>query len=83
MILGFITSGLAALIERVKANGGGVVQAAKDMPEHGVSVFSIPERVFNWHCFDEPALAPENHEKKRHTLSYRSAEAALAFPIRQ
>jgi len=38
VILGFITQDLAALIERVKANGGGIVQAAKDMPEHGVRV---------------------------------------------
>lgn len=38
VILGFITPDLAALIGRVRANGGSVVQEAMDLPEHGVRV---------------------------------------------
>jgi predicted enzyme related to lactoylglutathione lyase len=38
VILGFTTGDLAALLDRVRAAGGGVHADARDMPEHGVRV---------------------------------------------
>jgi len=43
VLLGFITPDLAALLKRVSASGGKVVQEARDMPEHGVRVAFVTD----------------------------------------
>jgi predicted enzyme related to lactoylglutathione lyase len=38
VILGFITADIAALVQRALAAGGQVIEAPRDMPQHGVRV---------------------------------------------
>lgn len=43
VLLGFITPDLAALLKRVSACGGTVVQEARDMPEHGARIAFVTD----------------------------------------
>ena len=43
VILGFITADLAALVKRVLAAGGKVLEQPHDMPEHGVRVAFVTD----------------------------------------
>jgi catechol 2,3-dioxygenase-like lactoylglutathione lyase family enzyme len=43
VILGFITADVAALVKRVRAAGGRVLEEPRDMPEHGVRVTFVTD----------------------------------------